>query len=105
MLSQIIFPLAPNEAGKADGYLTEMEAMKNGALFWPRIGWNIKTVPGLDSSQEVTYANQYIPAPLHAWAHKNVTLNQQVFPGRDLPSLGANESRTFINDRYSSLLC
>ena len=63
MLSQIIFPLAPNEAGKADGYLTqEMEAMKNGALFWSGIGWNIKTVLGLGPSQEVTYVNQYIPA-------------------------------------------
>ena len=51
MLSQIIFPLAPNGTGKIDGDLTEvMEAVKNGALFWPRIGWNIKTVPGLDPS-------------------------------------------------------
>ena len=75
MLSQIIFPLAPNEAGRIDGYLTEMEAVKNGALFWPRIGWNIKMVPGRDSIQEVTYANQYIPVPLHRWVHNNVTLN------------------------------
>ena len=76
MLSQIIFPLAPNGTGKVDGDLTEeMEAMNNGALFWPRIGWNIKMVPGRDSIQEVTYANQYIPAPLHRWVHNNVTLN------------------------------
>ena len=69
------------------------------------MAWNIKTVPGLDHSQDVTYVNQYIPAPLHARVHKDGMVNQLIFHARDLPALCDKESRTFTTDKYSSLLC
>ena len=77
-----------------------MKAIKNGALFWPMLGWNILAIPGFYPSQEVTYVNQnqYIQAPSHAWVHKNATPNQLSFHGIGIPSLGANEIRTFTTD-------
>ena len=65
--------------------LLEVQVIAVEGFMWPRIGWSVSSIPGLEKCQDICYGmDQHIPAPLGATVGHDVLLDDILTSKREL---------------------
>ena len=88
------FPMNRSDSTMYDDILAKIRIITSDGFMWPRIGWAVLEIPGLDKCQSIQYGvDQYIPAPLGARVAKDVSSNNLLLRDRVFSDVTDDNSR------------
>jgi len=79
---------------------TQIEAIQNGGVMWPKVGWIVESMPGFDDCKDLEYVDQYIPAPLRARVPKAATTEDILFRAHPFCNVSDTDSRVYTTDEH-----
>ena len=79
------FPVIADKKDSYDAMLSEVRVIAVEGFMWPRIGWSVSSIPGLEKCQDIRYGmDQHIPAPLGATVGHDVLSDDILTSKREL---------------------
>ena len=99
----IIEGISDSMGEKEDQQTSEMCDIQNG-FNWPRIGWDVILIRGFDPCRELTYVNQYVPAPYNARLKEDSTGTDMLFKKREFSSPTDDSSIILTTSSYCNQL-
>ena len=83
----------------------QIEAIQNGGVMWPKVGWIVESMPGFDDCKDIEYVDQYIPAPLRARVPKAATTEDILFRAHQFCNVSDTDSRVYTtNEHYDNVI-
>ena len=98
------FPMKEEDNSSYNAIVSEICGIAVDGFLWPRIGWSVCTIPGIDMSRGVSYGNaQYIPSPLGATVPKDISSDDLLSDKRSLGADMDDSTRVITSSEGQSL--
>ena len=88
-----------------DAMRSDIQRVHTGPIIWPQLGWHLHECDRFDKCRDISYVDQYIPAPSRARVAIDATSDDLLFGRRDFKTAEDPDSRIFTTDDYYHLVC